>query len=153
MAKTIEERFMEPVLNLVFMTGIQHIDFNDPKMIQVLGEEAAGMFAARRQDFKNSISFRVRGLSGIIERQTKLRNFLAMLQTIGSNELLLQQFMQKYDIGKAFDKLMRLFGIDTKELEMTQRERLIRETAGQPDPDQTAPPRKLNGGDVTGDIR
>lgn len=154
MAKTIEERFLEPCLHLVFMTGMQHLDFADPKLVQVLGQDAANMFAARRREFVDTIHFKVRGLSGIIERQTKLRNFLAMLQTIGSNEMLLKQFIEKYDVGKAFDKLMRLFGIDTTELSLSEREKLIRQAAqvGQ-EQEGAAPPRKLNGGnDLTEEL-
>lgn len=152
MAKTIEERLLEPALNLIFMTGIQHVDFTRKDVVHAIGEDAANMLASQREAFRNGdIHFRVRGLSGIIERQSKLRSFLAMLQTIGSNEMLLQQFVEKYDIGKAFDKLMRLFGVDTTELSLTERERMMRQITQQPI-EEGAPARRLNGADVTGDL-
>lgn len=129
MAQTIETRFLEPVLTLMFHTALQHMDFaNDERIRQELGEETSDMLAVRRDEFRDrGIKFRVRGLSGMVDRQAKLRNILNMLQVVGQNEILLQTFMQRFAPDKVLEEIMYLFGVDTSRLELTERETQMRQ--------------------------
>src|SRR5690606_29632002 len=105
-ARSIESRLLEPTLNMAFRVALQHFDFRDPVIVRALGEEAAAMFDARREEFARSdIGFSVRGLSSLIDRQVKLRGMLALLQTIGSNEILLREFLTRFDPAKVLSEL------------------------------------------------
>lgn len=124
-ARTIESRFLEPVLTLMWKTGLQHTDFEDPVVQRTLGVETAAMLGARRQEFaqRATLQFRVRGISSLIDRQAKLRNLLSMLQVVGSNEVLMQQFMTEFSPGRVFGELVTLFGVDPTTLRPTEQER------------------------------
>lgn len=132
MAHTIETRFLEPVLTLIFQTGLQHVDFTDNTVRQELGSETADMLNARKQEFRDrNIHFRVRGISSLVDRQQKLRSLLSFLQTIGSNEILLRAFLQQHDLLALVDELLKLFGVDTLKLQPSERERAIRQIVQQ----------------------
>lgn len=111
MAKTIEQRWLEPVLTLIWETALQYMNFME--LADEIGEETARMLQSRREQFQQrKIKFRVRGISGIIDRQTKLSNMLAMIQTIGQNPALMMTFMQRVDVRKLLDSMITLFGVD-----------------------------------------
>ena len=128
MARTIESRLLEPVLDMIWQTGLQHVDFSDPRVQRELGPETAQMLLSRRQEFRDrDVRFQVRGISALVDRQQKLQNMLAAINTIGSSDVLLQEFSRKFDFGRVLDHLMTLYGIDTLQLEPTERERRLRE--------------------------
>lgn len=127
MARTTETRLLEPVLELIWQTGLQHVDFSEPQIQQELGMETARMLETRRQEFQQRhIRFEVRGISSLVARQEKLQGLMSALQTISSSEMLMREFAQKYDFGALMDELMRLFGVDTLSLQPTERERRLR---------------------------
>lgn len=142
MARTIEARFLEPVLTLMFQTALQHMDFLDPQVMRELGEDTAMMLETRKREFlSRRFNFRVRGLSSLVDRQMKLRQTLSLLQTIGSNELLLQAFIQENDPRMVMRELMRLFGFEAgafKPSEAEQRMRALTQQA-QPEPGGSPP--------------
>lgn len=124
MARTIEVRFLEVVLYLVWKTALQHMDFE--ALAPEIGQAAADMLTARRSDFANRrIHFRVRGISGLIDRQTKLRNLLSFLQIASQNEALYQSLLQRTTPDKLLNLLMRLFGIDPADIELSQVEMMM----------------------------
>lgn len=125
MARTIEARFLEPVLTLVWQTALQHLDFQ--ALAPEIGQEAAAMFESRKAEFSDRrIKFRVSGISALIDRQTELRALLSMLQTVGQNELLLKAFLEKADVGEIIDIMFRLFGVDKSQMQPSQREQMMR---------------------------
>lgn len=142
MVRTIEARFLEPVLTLMFQTALQHMNFLDPQVMRELGEDTAMMLEARKHEFlTRRFNFRVRGLSSLVDRQMKLRQTLSLLQTIGSNELLLQAFIQENDPRMVMRELMRLFGFEVgafKPSEAEQRMRALTQQA-QPEPGGSPP--------------
>lgn len=123
MARSIEDRFLEPILTLIWKTALQHMDFTDIQ--SQIGEEVALMLNERRSEFADSgIQFRVRGLSGLIDRQTKLQNVLTVLQTVGQNQLLAQQLIQRISPNKLLEQIFSLFGLDMREFEPDEIEQL-----------------------------
>lgn len=48
MARTIEARFLEPILTLLFQTALQHMDFNDPALRAELGRKRPPCWARGR---------------------------------------------------------------------------------------------------------
>jgi hypothetical protein len=127
MARSIEMRFLEPTLTMMWFAALQHTDFSDPQIVRVLGEETAGMLASRREEFRDSTyHFRVTGLSAVIERQHKLRSLLTLLQTLAQSEPLMQAFMQEVPADGLMRELVRLFGINMDDLKGTPSEQMLR---------------------------
>lgn len=125
-ARTIESRWLEPVLTLVWQTALQHMDFTE--LATEIGEDTANMLNGRREEFlTRKIRFRVRGISGLIDRQTKLQNMLGMLQIVGQSEPLLQALLADISIERLVDLLMTLFGVDAKSIKLTDLERIARQ--------------------------
>lgn len=121
MAKTIEHRFLEPVLTLVWQTALQYMDFMS--IADEIGEDTAQMLQARRQEFaERKIKFRVRGISGLIDRQTKLSNLMTLLQTLAQSPELFAAFMQNTNLPRLLQSLVALFGVDPKLFEYTPME-------------------------------
>jgi len=126
MARTIEARLLEPTLTLVFQTALQHMDFTDERLAAELGPETAAMLQARKEEFRDRrIKFRVRALSGLVDRQVMLQGLLSMLQTFAQSDILMQAFLAKHDVGKLTDKLMELFGVDSLDFQLSQKERML----------------------------
>lgn len=126
-ASSLETRLLDPMLDLVWKTGLQHARKDDPMMAAIVGQEMhAALLANRRELIKRPLTFQARGLSSLLEKAQTLRNLLQMLQIVGSNELLLQQFLQKVDMGRLIDLLFDLYDIPMARLEITERERLMR---------------------------
>lgn len=121
MAKTIEQRFLEPILTLVWQTALQYQDFM--ALADEIGESTARALQAQRQAFLNRrFTFRVRGISGLIDRQTKLSNMMSMIQTIGQNPALMAAFMQRTDMNKLLDSMVTLFGVDPSTFQYSESE-------------------------------
>ena len=126
MARTVEARLLEPTLTLVFQTALQHMDFTDERLAAELGVETAAMLHARKEDFsERRIKFRVRALSGLVDRQVTLQGILGMLQTFAQSDTLMENFLAKHDVGKLTDKLMELFGVNGLDFKITERERML----------------------------
>lgn len=124
MARTVESRFVEPILTMVWQTALQHMDFTTLK--GQMSDEAINMLQTRKEEFRDlKIKFRVRGISGVVDRQAQLRNMLALLQLIAQNEAMMQVVMQDTSISKIVMKLFSLFGVDMNELKLTPQEQAI----------------------------
>jgi hypothetical protein len=142
MARTLESRLLEPVLTLIFQTALQHMDFTEDRVVRELGEETAAMLQTRKEEFRDRlIKFRVRALSSLVDRQIKLQGLLAMLQTFAQNEQLMENFLERHDVGRLADHLMEMFGVDNLDFKVTEQERMIREVmqAQQQQPEAGAP--------------
>ena len=125
-AEVIEERHLEPVLHLVWTTGLQHMSENDEELKSELGEERFNMiFSNRKELAEKHMTFVVRGISKVIEQASQLQSLMLVLQIVGSNELLLREFLAKYSIGRVLQSMLRLMHIDTKSLEPTERDKLL----------------------------
>lgn len=121
MAVTIETRWLEPILSLVWQTTLQYMDFMSLK--NEIGEDTAAMFQAKRKEFlERRFKFRFRGISGLIDRQQKLQSLMQMLASISANPVLLQAFMQKTSLPRLLQSMTVLFGVDPKLYEYTQQE-------------------------------
>lgn len=129
-AKTIEERFLEPLLEMVFLTGMQHVDFTNPRVVARLGEDTIKLLLGMREEFKTRrLPFKVDGISSLIQRGQELRKFLNFFQTIGGIEPLLKAFTKRFSMDKVLDHIMTLFGVDPLKLQETEREQKIRQAS------------------------
>ena len=129
-AHTVETHWLDPTLDLVWKTGLQHIDPKDSTMRAVAGEEMFDALIARRKELvQKPLTFRARGISSLIQKAQLLRSIMQVLQVMGTNELLLREFLQQIDIGKLVDLIIDLSGVDKTRLQLSEREKLIKQVA------------------------
>lgn len=120
LAKNQETNFLEPVLELVWKTGLQHLSKQDKDMRDVVGPEIFDMFLSRKEEFvKKKIGFRVQAISGLIERNEKFKKLMSVLQIVASNELLLKTFVENTDMTQVLNKIFELNGLNIEELKPT----------------------------------
>jgi len=126
-AASLETGCVDPILNLVFQTALQHafadvtVDENGQYVVPpaveplrvALGEEYFGMFVTRWQDFlRLAPVFRARGISGLIERGQKLKAMLQVLQAMGSSPIMQQALLQSIGFTKFVRQMVILVGLD-----------------------------------------
>jgi hypothetical protein len=126
-ARTIESRFIEVILTLVWKTALQHMDFT--VMAAEIGEPMAQMLNTRREDFVDAVGFRVRGISGVVDRQQRLQNLMSLLGVVSKNELLLTKLLEKVSLDKLLQTLATLFGIDVADLAVDELESALNSVA------------------------
>lgn len=145
-AQTVETRWLDPTLDLVWKTGMQHAKAYDDRLIAAVGQDMWDQMIANRKLFvKRPITFQARGISMTIARSQQLKSLLGILSVFAQSPELLQAFMQKADIGKLVDRIFLLSGVDLKKLQLSEREKLVQsitqpmqqaqqQTAGAPPP-------------------
>ena len=125
-ARSIESRFLEPLLDLVWKTALQHLSEDDVEVRETLGDEWFQVFLERRQEFASRrFTFRARGISSMIERSMKLQSYLQMLQIVGQSEQLMQLVFQKIDPGMLIDEMLILMGIDQSKFQPSPRQQQV----------------------------
>ena len=121
-AKTVENDYLMKVLKQLWMIICQHLkDIDEDELESILGKDrkdqilALGpeaLFAATVKGTK----FKVFGISEAMSKMKDFRKLTSLLQTIGSSEVLVEEFIKKYDFGKLLKKIMRSLDIDTDEI-------------------------------------
>lgn len=130
-ARVVEQRLIEPILDLVWKTGLQHMKPNDKRMIAAVGQDMyTALYSRRRELVSRPLTFRCRGISRMLQKQTKLKMLLQMLGIIQQNQQLMQVFFQKVDPGKLLDQIFELADIDPDKLSLTEREKAIQQLTG-----------------------
>lgn len=129
-AQTAETRFLDPQLDLIWKTGMQHANPNDKMLIAAAGEEMwAMMMANRREMIKRPMTFQARGISQVIARSQQLKTLLAVLNVIAQNEMLMQEFLKEVDLEKLIKLIFLLSGVDLTKLTLTEREKAVKALA------------------------
>lgn len=125
-SQTVETRFLDPMLDLTWKTGMQHVNPNDQRMSIAVGQDMWNALIRRRKELiSQPITFQARGISELIQKQQKLQSLLSVMQVIGQNQNLLAAFMQRVDINAFLDLIFQLSNVDLKKLEPGRREQLI----------------------------
>lgn len=160
-ARNVETRWIEPNLDLIWKTGLQHMKRNDPRLIQAVGPEMyAALYARRKELVKRPYTFKARGISTMLAKQAKFRNFMQMLAVLQQNQQLMQAFFAKYQPDRVLSWLLYLQEIDPTKFEPTQRElqmqALVQQSQalagpmGQPSPQLGGPGQSQTAGPQTG---
>jgi len=127
-AQTIETRILDPELDMVWKTGLQHVGKGNKQIAAAMGPELfAALMPRRRELIKRPITFRAGGISTLIAKARLLNRILQLLQIIGSNELLLREFLRVTDMGRLVELLFELSEVDLTRLNVSDRNRLVRE--------------------------
>lgn len=115
--------FITRVLAKSWKCIAQNMDDMDSKEVEtLLTREKAQMLLSmgREQIFADTVQsckFRVFGVSAVMNKMKEFTKLQAMLQTIFSNPMLTEAFMQKYSIPKLLTEIMRELDIKTFKLE------------------------------------
>jgi hypothetical protein len=126
-AQTIETRHLDPQLDLIWKTGLQHADANNEMLAAAAGPEMWDAMIGRRKEFiKRPFTFQARGISTIIARANQLKALIGIMQVIGANQMLMQQFMSIVSVDKLVKYLFMLSGVDLTKLTMSERENSCR---------------------------
>ena len=131
-AQTVEDRFLSPVLDLTWRTGLQFMNPNDRELREAAGPEMFQSIVSRREEFaRHPASLRANGLSWLIQRQQELQGLIQILQLVAQSEPLLAQFLKVVSLEKLVERLMRLNNVDMSSLSLSERERKMQEIAEQ----------------------
>lgn len=125
-AQTVETRFLDPTLDLVWKTGLQHVSPTNEQMAAAVGEEMFKALIMRRKELiKRPLSFQARGISELIQRTNTLKSLLGIFQVISQDPAgqMLQKFFQIVDIDKFVRKLFELSGVDLTSMKLSDREK------------------------------
>lgn len=127
-AQTIETRWLDPALDLIWKTGLQKAQAGDERMANAVGAQMyAALIMKRKELIKRPYTFQARGISGLIQRNQKLQSLMSILQVIAQNQNLMQAFMQRIDINKLVNYLFQLSNVDLSKMEPSARDALVQQ--------------------------
>ena len=127
-ARNIEVLFLEPMMDLLWKTTLQHLSAKDTELADAIGPDWFGVLLKNKRKFaKYKVTFIVRGISSLVLKAQKVQGLMQLLQICGGNPLLMQKFVQEVDMGKLLNLLFDLFDVEKDRLVPTPRERLMAE--------------------------
>lgn len=118
MVKYIDNKFCKPTLKKALLNMAANFDeMPREKIKSVLGfvrAEELSKFANEDifADLANGMTLKVFGLTDVINRVNDFRKITTLLQTIGGNQDLMQEFRLKYSIEKFLGEIIKNLGID-----------------------------------------
>lgn len=131
-AQTIETRFLNVVLDLVWKTGLQHARPGDIMMQNAAGEQMyAALLQRRRELISRPITFQARGISTLIQKGKMLKSLLTLMGFLSQKPEFLAAFMQRIDMEKFLKLIFNLSDVDLAKVEISERQRMIQEAATQ----------------------
>lgn len=124
-ASTIEHNFLAPLLQRIWTTALQHMDFRDyPDLAQYIPPELQPILlmdpVARLQLLAGGMEFKVGGITSVMARELKRQQLLAAWQVILGSRDLAQHLIPVLNIFKMLDMVFRGFGLDPGELILKQ---------------------------------
>lgn len=125
-AQTVETRGLDPTLDLIWKTGLQHVKAGDKQLAAAAGDKMFGALMSQRRDLiQRPYTFQARGISNTLHKAQQLKTLMGVFQVIGSNQILAQQFFSSISIDKFIKLLFSLSGIDMSKLEASEREKMM----------------------------
>lgn len=127
LAKNVEQKKIKRDLELAWQTIAQNLDLIDEEeLIGIFGEERGREIAALSPEdvFADTINycrFQVYGITQTLSKAQDFRKLTTLLQTVGSSEVLLEEFVRKYDFGKLLGEIMTALDIDKHKIELPLR--------------------------------
>lgn len=128
LSKNIEQNQIVKELERAWMLIAQNLDMiSKDELIAIFGvERGTELSQLDPQDVfvqtVNGFKFEVFGITQTLAKAQDFRKLTTMLQTISSSELLIEEFIQKYDMGKLLGEIMESLNIDTHKIELEEQE-------------------------------
>ena len=127
-ASNVEQLLLNPVLDLVWKTGLQHVSKKDEALKAAMTPEMFDVLIGKRKELVGrNVTFSARGISTLLQKGQKMKTLMFALQVMASSELLLREFLSKVDAGKLVDLILDLLDIDLARMKLSERERMIKE--------------------------
>lgn len=130
-ARSIEVDFIEPILERAWNVIMQNSnDMDSAEVAALLGEMKANQIATmspedRFVETSQGNKFRVFGVSQTLNKQKDFRKLTALLQTIGSSEVLVEAFIKKYSFEKLLGEIVRSLDIEPGRIEQEEVDQLM----------------------------
>lgn len=137
-AKNIESKFIQPELELHWSTIANHWNLiSKDVFISLYGKDRGEELSQLDPedvfvDTVNGFKFEVYGISQTLAKAQDFRKFTTLLQTIGSSDVLIEQFVAKYDFGKLLGEIMTSLSIDKHKLVIPNQPQAQPSQGGQP---------------------
>lgn len=137
-AKNIESKWIEPELEMQWMTIAQNWDLISKDVFIALfgNERGAELAQLDPQDVfvstVNGYKFEVFGISQTLSKAQDFRKLTTLLQTIGASDVLIEEFIKKYDFGKLLGEIMAALDIDRHKIAVEQAANPMMSQGGQP---------------------
>ena len=127
-ASNIESNFLEPFLNIVWKTTVQHLDPKDTELADAVGPDWYKALCKNKKELATyKVKFSCKGISSLLLKKQKLQDFLQFLQTIAQNQELTQWFLQEFTPQRVGAYLADLMDVELDRLEPTPREKMQQE--------------------------
>ena len=131
-AQTIETRFLNVILDLVWKTGLQHARPNDLMMQNAAGKDMyMALLGRKRELIARPITFQARGISTLIQKGKMLKSLLTLMGFLSQKPEFLAAFMQRIDMEKFLKLIFNLSDVDLQKVEISERQRLMNDVAAQ----------------------
>lgn len=130
-ARSIEVDFIEPILERAWNVIMQNAnDLDSDEVLALLGDVKGAEFAAmspedRFADTAQGNKFKVFGVSQTLNKQKDFRKLTALLQTIGSSEVLIESFIKKYSFEKLLGEIVRSLDIEPGRIEQDEVDQMM----------------------------
>lgn len=139
MVKVIEEEFIDKVLERSWETMAQHMnDLDDDEVKAIVGKDRALIFSntPNEEIFAATAQghvFETFGLSQTLNKIQDFRKIQALLQSIGTSPLMMQEFQRAYSMTKLLGEVIKSLDIDETKIKMTEieKQQLQQEQAAQ----------------------
>jgi hypothetical protein len=137
-AKNFEEKKIQPELELATWTICQNWDLIDKEVFNTLfGKERGEVLGALEPQevfvsTVNGMKFEVYGISLTLRRQADFRKWTQLLQVIGSSQVLIEAFLQKYSFEKLLGEIMTAVDINKSKIQQDKSAGAAALTGGQP---------------------
>lgn len=137
-AESIEVGWLNPTLDLIWKTGLQHVPRDSRAMRAAVGEDMwNALWSNRKELVSRPITFQARGISTMIQKARILKSLLSLLQIVAASDVLLQEFLRVVDTTRLVEVMFELSDVDLHKLQASQRTQLIRSVVEQmPQPQQ-----------------
>lgn len=159
-SKNIETKLIEPTLEAQAYLIAQNWDLisKDEKIALYGMDRGTELSQLDPQDVfvsvVNGFKFQVFGITRTLSKAQDFRKLTTLLQSIGSSDILIEEFIKKYDFGKLLGEIMTSLDIDKAKIkqDMPQEGAQTPQLPGQPNQDfaGTAPPPQAGMADIFG---
>ena len=125
-AKNVEARLIQPELEKAWQTVSQNLDKISKEELQSLfGKERGEQISQMSPEMVfvntvNGVKFQVFGVSMTLSKAQDFRKLTTLLQTIVGSEVLLEEFVKKYDFSKVLGEIMTSLDIDKSKMELPE---------------------------------
>lgn len=144
-AHTIEDSYVVKVLELIWLTMLQHVDdFEAEEYVAILGPERAAEINkfSKMKRFAKCVSghqFKVFGLTQTLNKIKDFRKLTTLLQTLSQSPTLMDEFMKRYDLVKFLTQIMKALDVDVDQIKLDGAEALMAQMGGGQGAPQGAP--------------